>query len=173
MRRYNIPASHIFSSRGISFIQGVQALTGGRGVDVVFNSLSGEGLVASWECIAPFGRFVEIGKKDILAHNSLPMFAFEKNVSFSALDLSQISRERPDIARKALEEVLALVVQGVLSPAEPLHVFGISELEKALRELQSGKTMGKVVVELKPDDMVDVSENLRLVNCNFDLRKRS
>lgn len=52
---YNIPDSHIFSSRTSSFVQGIKNMTQGRGVDVIVNSLAGEALKDSWECIAPFG----------------------------------------------------------------------------------------------------------------------
>ena len=51
---YKIPESHILYSRDLSFAQGIKRLTK-RGVDIVLNSLAGEGLVASWECIAPYG----------------------------------------------------------------------------------------------------------------------
>ncbi len=81
VEQYGIDPDHILSSRDTSFARGVMRLTGGRGVDVAFNSLSGEGLVASWERVAPFGRFIEIGKKDIIASNSLPMAQFARNVS--------------------------------------------------------------------------------------------
>jgi NADPH:quinone reductase-like Zn-dependent oxidoreductase len=157
MKRYGIPATHIFSSRDTSFAKGVKRLTDGHGADVIFNSLSGEELVASWECIAAYGRFIEIGKKDILAQNTLPMFPFRRNVSFNAFDLSDINKDRPEIARKAFDEVLALMAKGVLHPAEPLQVYRVSELEKAFRNLQSGRTMGKIVVDLRPDDEVTVS----------------
>ena len=53
MTEYGIPEDHIFYSRNISFAQGVMRMTGNRGVDVVLNSLSGEGLSPSWGCIAP------------------------------------------------------------------------------------------------------------------------
>ncbi|XXG98864.1 hypothetical protein Hte_005194 [Hypoxylon texense] len=46
---YGIPESHIFYSRDLSFAQGVMRVTGGYGVDVVLNSLVGEGLRESWE----------------------------------------------------------------------------------------------------------------------------
>ena len=62
---YRIPSDHIFYSRDSSFAQDIMQTTHGRGVDVILNSLSGESLVASWECMAPFGRFIELGKADI------------------------------------------------------------------------------------------------------------
>lgn len=40
-------------------------MTGGKGVDVVLNSLAGESLRQSWHCIRGFGRFIELGQKDI------------------------------------------------------------------------------------------------------------
>ena len=78
MELYNIPAEHILYSRDLSFAKGVKRLTNGQGVDVMLNSLSGAGLLASWECVAPYGRFIEIGKKDKLSHRSLPMLQFAK-----------------------------------------------------------------------------------------------
>lgn len=155
---YGIPADHIYSSRDpTSFARGVKRVTSGRGVDVVFNSLSGEGLVASWECIAPYGRFIEIGKKDILARNTLPMWYFNKNVTFRALDISTIPGERPAFGTKALDDVFALMLQGKLRPAQPLQTYSISEVEKAFRTMQSGKTYGKIVVDMRPDDVVEAT----------------
>ena len=52
-------------SRDTGFVDGVRAHTGGRGVDVVLNSLGGELMRASLDCLAPFGRFLELGVRDI------------------------------------------------------------------------------------------------------------
>ncbi|KAK3687943.1 putative polyketide synthase [Podospora appendiculata] len=155
VERYGLDPDHVLSSRDTSFARGVVRLTGGRGVDVVFNSLSGEGLVASWECVAPFGRFVEIGKKDIIASNALPMAQFARNVSFSAYDLSEMLLERAEQAGAALQQVVTLIDQKNMSPAYPLQVFSAGDVEKAFRALQSGKTMGKIVVEFRPDEQVE------------------
>lgn len=71
--RFGIPDDHIFYSRNGSFSQGVMRMTRGTGVDVILNSLSGQALRETWECIAPYGRFIEIGKVDIASNSSLPM----------------------------------------------------------------------------------------------------
>ncbi|KAI0805327.1 putative polyketide synthase [Xylaria sp. FL0064] len=156
VERYGIAADRVLSSRDTSFARGVMRLTGGRGVDVVLNSLSGEGLVASWECVAPFGRFIEIGKKDIIASNALPMAPFARNVSFTAYDLSEVLIDRAEQVGAAFQQILALMKQGKMSPAHPLQVFGVGDIEKAFRALQSGKTMGKIVVEFRPNEQVEV-----------------
>jgi NADPH:quinone reductase-like Zn-dependent oxidoreductase len=154
---YGIDEDHIFYSRDLSFADGIKRLTKGRGVDVVLNSLSGEALVASWECVAPYGRFIEIGIKDILAHNTLPMFQFARNVSFSAVDLAAIMVERPHLLQNAMKAVIDLIGKGTMHAAMPLHIHPASEVEQAFRYMQSGKNTGKTVVELKGGDQVSVS----------------
>ena len=65
MDRYGIQEDHIFNSRDDSFVQGIMRMTKKKGVDVVLNSLAGELLRKTWACTAWFGRFVEMGQKDI------------------------------------------------------------------------------------------------------------
>lgn len=157
MEKYGIPESHIFSSRDTQFAAGVRRLTKGSGVDVVLNSLSGDGLVASWECIAPYGRFVEMGKRDILGHSGLDMYHFARNVSFTAIDLAMVTHERPHLIGKALRAVMPLISEGILHVSSPHKVHGIGELETGLRALQGGQSSGKVVFEMREHDIVDVS----------------
>ena len=127
-------------------------MTEGRGVDVILNSLVGEGLVASWECLANYGRFIEIGDKDIYSHAKLLMFQFSKNAMFSAVNVAAMTRERPQLVRKALESAMALIATRKAAVASPLHVFKISEVEKAFRFVQSGKNSRKIVLEATADD---------------------
>ena len=87
MREYQIPEDHIFNSRDTTFAKGILRMTNGRGVDVVLNSLAGEALRQTWECIAMFGRFIEVGKKDILANSGLEMMPFLRNVTFASVNL--------------------------------------------------------------------------------------
>lgn len=156
---YGIPENHIFCSRNTAFAEEIMRMTQGRGVDVVLNSLSDEGLLASWECIASFGRFVEIGKKDIHSHAELPMFPFAKNVSFGAVDIAAMSRERPALLRKSLQAVLTLVRDRQLHAPQPLSVYPVSGIENAFRYMQSGKNMGKAVVNFETNDLVLVRIN--------------
>ena len=81
-----IPADHVFNSRDLSFTKGILRLTKGKGVDVVLNSLSGEALRKTWECVATYGRFIEVGKKDILSNNGLDMGKFLNNATFASVN---------------------------------------------------------------------------------------
>jgi NADPH:quinone reductase-like Zn-dependent oxidoreductase len=85
-----IPETHIFSSRDPSFVGSVRTITGGRGVDVIVNSLTGDLMHASWECIADFGRFIEVGKKELVGAGKLNMSLFLRNATFTAFDLSDL-----------------------------------------------------------------------------------
>ena len=162
MDLYGIPKDHIFYSRNTTFAQGVMRMTQNRGVDVVLNSLAGEGLSATWECIASLGRFVEIGKRDIHSHSRLDMFQFAKNVSFSAVDIFGMSRERPGLVRKSLSAVMALVAEKKVCASQPLSTYSVSQIEDAFRYMQSGKNVGKIVVDMKKDDQVLVSTTMFL-----------
>lgn len=85
---FGIQPDHVFSSRTAEFATGIMDATNSRGVDVILNSLAGELLNESWRIIADGGTMVELGKKDILAKNNLPMEPFGRNASFRAMDLS-------------------------------------------------------------------------------------
>lgn len=87
VKTFNIPRSHIFNSRNESFAEGLMRETKGEGVDLVLNSLSGELLHASWRCVAPFGKFVEIGKRDLIGLGKLDMDVFLANRSYCCVDI--------------------------------------------------------------------------------------
>ncbi|KAJ6096143.1 reducing type I polyketide synthase [Penicillium sp. IBT 16267x] len=149
--RYGIAEDHIFYSRDTSFAQGVMRMTNNLGVDLVLNSLAGDGLTASWACMASFGRFVEIGKRDIHAHSRLDMFYFAKNVSFTAVDVFGMTKERPALVRESLIAALDLIAAGHAQASHPVQTFPVSQIERAFRLMQSGKSVGKLVIEMEKE----------------------
>ncbi|KAF2829294.1 polyketide synthase PksD [Ophiobolus disseminans] len=148
--QYGIPADHIFYSRNTTFAKGIMRVTNGYGVDVVLNSLVGEGLRASWECVAPYGRFIEIGKVDINANSSLPMACFANNVSFFAVDLRHIAFHRKEMGRNLLHKTMELVAEGKIHCPKPLNFFPVSAIESAFRYMQSGKNTGRIIIQIDP-----------------------
>ncbi|ORY63395.1 uncharacterized protein BCR38DRAFT_410325 [Pseudomassariella vexata] len=152
MENYGIPEDHIFSSRDTSFGPAIREMTGGAGVDVVINSLAGEFLRETWDCIAHFGRFIEIGKRDITSNTRLEMAKFNYNATFSSVDLTVLAAERPVHMARTFDAVMKLFEAETVKTISPITVFGIAEIEKAFRLLQSGKTIGKLVVVPKPGE---------------------
>ena len=156
MQRYNVPESHIFSSRQTTFVEGIKRFTGGRGVDVVLNSIAGESLHESFKCIAELGRFIEIGKRDILANSRLDMEMFNRSVTFASVDLTVVFHRNPHLGKRMVREVFKLLQEGAVLPVHPLNVFPLSEIESAFRLIQAGKHVGKVVLKVNEFTTVKV-----------------
>jgi NADPH:quinone reductase-like Zn-dependent oxidoreductase len=157
MEVYDIAEDHIFSSRDLSFAKGIMRMTKGEGVDMIFNCLHGEALQRSWECIAPFGQFVEIGKRDLISGGKLDMSPLRRNASIIDIDLAAIMRYKPDVIRDTLKEIIYLWAQGKIHAVRPLTVLGFTQLEHGFRQLQSGKNMGKIVFVPHDKDIVPMT----------------
>lgn len=156
--RYGIPEDHIFSSRSSGFAAAIHDATKGDGVSVALNSLTGDLLRETWSCIANFGRFIEIGKRDITWNMRLDMDQFDRNITFSSADLSLLAAKRPNTMRTIINEIMNLFTRGKISPITPITVKGASEVEEALRMLQGGKNIGKLVISPHKGEQVKVQE---------------
>lgn len=154
-RTYGIPSDHIFSSRTTAFRAAIARLTKGYGVDVVLNSLGGEIFRESCNLVAHFGRFVEIGRKDLMDDALMPMGFLLKNVTFAYVDLAGVIERNKPLARRILDSLGVLAAAGCLR-AVPLTVMPISEIETAFRLIQAGKHTGKVILTVEPGQKVKV-----------------
>lgn len=154
--QYGVREDHIFYSRSTEFGQAIRAMTAGVGVDVALNSLAGDKLRETWDCMADFGRFIEIGKRDITWNTRLEMNRFDRNVTFSSLDLTLLGAKRPSTMSRVINAVMDLFAQEKVSHIAPITVMGISETETALRLLQSGRSMGKIVISPQTGEQVKV-----------------
>ena len=156
MREYNLPAERIFNSRNASFAPDILAATGGRGVDMVLNSLAGPLLQASFDVLASFGHMVEIGKRDLEGSSLLDMATFSRVASYTSVDVLRTFRERRSECHRLISEVARLAGQGIVRPVHPVTVYPMSQAATAFRLLQTGKHMGKVVLSTSPDEQVKV-----------------
>ncbi len=156
MQTYSIPESHIFSSRDTSFQQELMAMTDQKGVDVVLNSTAGEILRQSWQCLAAHGRFIEIGKRDLTQNSTLEMGKFLDCASFSGVDMWLLANTKPWIFKRVLAKVIKMHEDNRVHLINPITVYSISEIEQAMRQMQSGKHTGKIVIEAGTDDVVQV-----------------
>ena len=143
---YGLPEDHIFNSRDLSFVKGIKRMTNERGVDVVLNSLAGEALRQTWHCIAPFGYFIEIGVRDIMNNTGLDMRPFNQDATFSFFNLTHIQYDRPDLMDTIMQGAFDYIHRGITRPVTPIVTFPISDVEKALRLMQTGKHLGKIAL---------------------------
>lgn len=154
---YGIPDDHIFSSRDASFVADVLAATDGRGVDSVINSLAGRLLDESWNLLAPYGRFVEIGKKDIHSNKALGMAPFRKALSFVHVDIINLVDHKPKAAQRILQELVHMLGSRAITNIAPVTTFSLADIGRAFRVMQAGKHIGKIVIVPGPEDLVKAS----------------
>lgn len=140
-------ADHVVDSRSPFFDQTVLELTGGEGVDVVLNSLAGEAIARNLRAMRPFGRFIELGKRDFYENTPLGLKPFRNNISYFGVDADQLMRAKPALSSQILSEMMALFARGVLAPL-PRQLFHTDEVVAAFRYMQQAKQTGKVVIDL-------------------------
>ncbi|CCT74960.1 probable polyketide synthase [Fusarium fujikuroi IMI 58289] len=148
----SVPSSHIFNSRDSTFVQGVMSATSGRGVNVILNSLVGDLMHDSWRCLADFGRFVEVGKRELVDAGRLDMSMFLRNATFTAFDLSELFYSQDQFHRsiwdRLISETLKLYRDGEIQPP-PIKVFDVSQIAQAYRSFLGKDRVGKIVISME------------------------
>jgi phthiocerol/phenolphthiocerol synthesis type-I polyketide synthase C len=147
-------ADYVCGSRELGFIADVREATGGTGVDVVLNSLHGEAMEASLGLLKPFGRFVELGKRDAHENRRLQVRLLRQNISYFAIDVDQLPARRPELAGAVLAEVAAALGAGEIRPLAH-RAFTFGEIGDAFRLMQSAQHVGKLV--LLPGDNAGIA----------------
>ena len=150
----SLGVKHVFSSRDLDFAAGVREATGGRGVDVVIGAVAGDAIAKGVACLAPHGRYIELGKAEIMRDAPLPLGRFNENLTFSSVDLDRLFLERPARVRRAFLDCCRLFEEKVFTPI-PVERFPAPRVVDAFRQLAAGKHVGKVLVELR-DEKVSV-----------------
>ncbi|MFG1248509.1 SDR family NAD(P)-dependent oxidoreductase [Xanthobacter flavus] len=154
----------VMNSRSLEFAEDVRAATSGRGVDVVLNALSGAGIDKGLECLAPFGRFVEIGKRDLAQDKPIGLKSLYYNNSYSVIDLSTIADERPARLSSLLRAVEAEVARGAYRPLVATR-FPASRAADAMRLFAKAQHIGKVVLTFDEPEVeveIDLAQPMQL-----------
>jgi NADPH:quinone reductase-like Zn-dependent oxidoreductase/acyl carrier protein len=150
----------VADSRALTFADAVMDATEGRGVDVVLNSLSGEAIDRSLAIVAPYGRFVELGKRDIYNDAPLRLGHFKRCLSYFALDLAAMTADRPGETAAVLHEVIDALAAGRLTPL-PRTIVPVSQAADAFRTMAGARHIGKLVIDLAdPEARISVPAGL-------------
>ncbi|XP_074595151.1 fatty acid synthase-like [Brevipalpus obovatus] len=141
-------------SRSVRFEDDILRQTNGRGVDIVLNSLIEDKLQAGFRCLAVGGRFLELGKFDIVQNNDFDPAIMVDNLSFQVICLSYvISRicEKTPEGEALLNEFTKFLVEGMKNgQVKPIHshVFDAKHVEDAFRMMAKGRHLGKVLIRI-------------------------
>lgn len=142
----------VMDSRSLTFADEVMDATGGCGVDIVLNSLAGKAIARGLACLAPFGRFLELGKRDIYSNSRFGLWAFRKNISFHAIDLGRVAREDVDLLRAMFGALMDRFEAGDYHPL-PHLIHDASRAVDAFRQVAQGRHIGKLVLSLRDEEL--------------------
>ncbi|WP_299201275.1 type I polyketide synthase [uncultured Amphritea sp.] len=150
-----IPSERIYNSRTLTFGEEILRDIGdGKGIDVVLNSLSGEAINQNFRVLKPFGRFLELGKRDFYENTHIGLRPFRNNISYFGIDADQLQLEMPELSARLFKELMDLFRDGTLFPL-PYTQFNAHQVIDAFRYMQQAKQIGKIVVTyeqgLRPD----------------------
>jgi acyl transferase domain-containing protein/NADPH:quinone reductase-like Zn-dependent oxidoreductase/acyl carrier protein/NADP-dependent 3-hydroxy acid dehydrogenase YdfG len=143
-------ADHVFDSRSLAFADEVLTATGGAGVDVILNSLAGDAIPRNLRLLRPFGRMLELGKRDFYENSQVGLRPFRNNISYFGIDADQLLAQRPDTARRVFVDLMALFADGTLQPL-PHRTFDALDIAGAFRHMQASRHIGKIVVTFPSD----------------------
>ncbi|MEU4894077.1 type I polyketide synthase [Streptomyces sp. NPDC044780] len=146
--------AQVMDSRSLDFRDQVKEATGGEGVDLVLNSLAGAAIRAGVECLRPFGRFVELGVRDILSDAPLGLAPLRHNITFATVDLKEVQLAHPRVYATMLREVLAAFAEGRLKPLR-CTTYPLAEATEAFRQMAGARHIGKLVLTIPQEGQAD------------------
>ena len=118
----------------------------------MLNSLAGDFIPRSLSVLAPFGRFIEIGKVDLHRNAKIGLQTLRQNISYHVLDLMQYLREKPALVERLLGDVSARFASGAYRPLQHT-TFPAADVVDAFRHMAQGKHVGKNVLTIEPPRM--------------------
>lgn len=157
--RQNYGIEHVFDSRSNSFYDEVMKATGFKGVDLVLNSLSGDLILQGLKCLAPYGRFIELGKTDIYKWNAVNLQLFAENISFHVVDVDRLASQKPPLHFRLLSEVVVFIENNNIPPL-PVTVDSIDQLGSMMKKMTRAVHVGKMVVNM-PAGTIKVAPDVK------------
>ncbi len=142
-------AEHVIDYRNEDVAARVSEITGGQGVDLTLNPVSGESLKSDLDALAPLGTAVLFG---FLAGPPAGSFAedlakhFQKSIAVRVSDIYTYFINRPAAFQADMATVFKLQDSGVLRPQ--ITALPIGEAAEAHRRLEAGETTGKLLLSI-------------------------
>lgn len=156
-------ADYVLNTRSLDFVDQVRAITreangpGKEGVDVVLNSLFGEAMERSLELVKPFGRFLELGKRDFYGNTKIGLRPFRRNISYFGIDADQLLNHQPERSRRLFADLARLFEKGQFTLL-PYRLFASGDIVDAFRLMQQSGHIGKIIVKAPAPQMTSLAE---------------
>lgn len=134
---------HVFDSRRMGFADQILEATNGVGVHLVLNSLPEIFLPENLRVLAPSGRYLDLAKSD--RDTLRRVRKIRPDVVYDQIDVACWLQSHAELLRPKLERILRRCHKGRLH-ALPHQCFRRTEAERAFRLMQSGTSIGKIVI---------------------------
>jgi NADPH2:quinone reductase len=138
-------ADELIDYRADDWVEAVKRATGGRGADVIYDSVGGDVTDKSLKCIAWNGRLLVIG----FASGDIPSVRLNrvllKNIAIVGLHWGAHVQHEPARIGETFAALFDLYAQGKIRPVV-FGRYGLEELPAALEALGSRRSYGKIVV---------------------------
>ncbi|KAH7381320.1 polyketide synthase-like protein [Phaeosphaeria sp. MPI-PUGE-AT-0046c] len=154
---FGLDDSHVFSSQDIDVVGTIRQLTKGNGLDIILNTQTGEGLQATFSCIAPFGRFIDLARSNASENARLEMAPFGKNVSFTSVHMARLYDQRNRLAGNMFQEGMKFLADQKLATHAVINTMPWSKLDKAIEVVQDQKQGNRMVMTYTQTDTVQVT----------------
>jgi acyl transferase domain-containing protein/acyl carrier protein len=139
---------HVFGSRDLEFADQILECTAGEGVDVILNSIAGEAVDKNLSLLRPFGRFLELGKRDYLENKNVGLRPFRHNISYFGIDADELLAKRPAMCGTLLNDMMELFERGELRPL--VHTeLPACDVDHAFRLMHHSRHVGKIVISMR------------------------
>ncbi|TBW37971.1 quinone oxidoreductase [Siculibacillus lacustris] len=136
---------HVIDYRAVDFVPAVKELTGGRGVDVVYDSIGRDTFPKSLDCLRPLGTWVSFGN----ASGPVPAFELTELAKRGSLFATRASLFTHIAARADLEAIAAdlfSVIAGGAVEIPLMKAWKLSEAADAHRTLEARLTTGSMIL---------------------------
>ncbi len=143
---------HVMDSRTLAFADEIRRITNGRGVDLVLNSLAGHAIEKGLSVLAPQGRYLEIGKRDVYGDTRIGLRPFRNNLSMFVIDMAQVILSEPARVRALFKPIIELIHSGQLNPL-PHRILPVSKAITAFRLMAQARHIGKIVLSMQNDSV--------------------
>ncbi len=139
--------NHVYNSRTLDFSDKIYLDTNGEGVDIVLNSLAGPFIEKSLNLLRNYGRFLELGKRDIYDKTHIGLYPFRKNISYFAIDMAEMFTQDSTVGKNVMEEFQTLLKNNIVDK-HCYSLFSMANYKEAFSHMSKALHFGKVV--LKP-----------------------
>ena len=137
--------------RGSGFEAAVMEATGGKGANLVVDTVGGSVFAESIRCMAFEGRFAMVGYVDGVLSAELDLLALHSKRLrlFGVSNKLRSPEQRAEFLPEFKADVIPAIAKGLIRPLVD-HAFGFDQLEQAKAMMETNKHVGKIVIKMVP-----------------------